>query len=251
MRCLREQKWEIKKRQNAGGVPELRYRSREPSNKRWCPVELQGQGTEPKQWSLLWKALGRQVPAFLLASMCCDIAILYPSSIPPDPVLRGQWHCPEVTISFLEARRERGIPGLTALEVNSYAYCLYQVWLSKETAQPCLSRASGPKCSESSSGSRAAASAPFNLSLYLVLGAPCGICGNRRLWRPVSRDPGNRTRKLPEADSTAQWHSVTRFPRCPGQIFQGFFWDVLLSSASQPRHLPLPCFSPLELFALS
>ena len=26
----------------AGGVPELRYRSHEPSNKRWCPVELQG-----------------------------------------------------------------------------------------------------------------------------------------------------------------------------------------------------------------
>ena len=219
MRCLREQKWERKKKQDAGGAPELRYKSHEPSNKRWCPVELQGQGPEPKQWSLLWKALGRQVSAFPLASMCCDIAIIYPSSIPLDPVLRGQWHCPEVTISFLEARKERGIPGVTALEVNSYAYCLYQVWLSEQDCPSHMPEQSFWtqvfRKQQWVKGSGLSSVLPFPL---FDLGIPCGLCGDRRLWGPVSRDPGRQNQEAASSSQTPWpsdilWQWISQMPR--------------------------------------
>lgn len=51
--------------------------------------------------------LGWQMSAFPPASMCYDVTILCPSSVLPDPVLGGQWHCPEVAVSLLEG--EEGV----------------------------------------------------------------------------------------------------------------------------------------------
>lgn len=198
------------------------------------PRELQGQGPEPKQWSLCWKALGRQVSAFLLASMCCDTAILYPSSTPPDPVLRGQWHCPEVTISFREARRERGIPGVTALEVNSCAYCLYHGWLSKEAAQPhAWVELLDP------SAQKAAVGQGQWPQLHL---AALSICSRQPWWNVWEEKALRACRQgswetepgscLKQSDSMAQWHTVTTAPPDaqvrPSRAFSEMYFSLLL-----------------------
>lgn len=61
MRCLREQKWERKKRQNAGGAPELRYPGLMSVQQEVVPRNYKAKGQSEAEWSLCWKGSCRQV----------------------------------------------------------------------------------------------------------------------------------------------------------------------------------------------
>lgn len=101
------------------------------------------------------------------------------------------------------------------------------------------------------SGSKAVALAPSHLPLSLALGIPCLICGNRRLWGPVSRDPGRQSwdaawtsqRPWPKDITVARIPNRSQRPRSdlPGLSLRGPSLSCLSAMAASSS-----CFSHLE-----
>ena len=243
MRCLREQKWERKKRQNAGGAPELRYRSHEPSNKRWCPENYKAKGQSRSSGVYAERLLvGRCQP---FSWHACAVTLLYFIHLPHPR------SSPERTVALPRSdyilpwgKERKGYS--RGHSTGGQQLCLLLVSRVAEQGgcpATCLSGASGPKCAESSSGPRAVASAPSCRSLYLVPGSPGGMCGKRRLWGPVSRDPGRQNQEAAWSSQTP-WLSGIRWQQIP-QMPRSNLWGLFLRCTS------LFCFSAKALFQSS